>query len=152
MILIAACFDACDGAVARACRGSSQFGFEFDSLADIVSFGVAPSMLIYSSVFHQYELPGLILSSFPLMFAGLRLARFNTKKSNGGKSFFIGLPSPAAACLIVVSFLISYFYNSGFVSARLMLVMTNAVSVLMVSQLKFQRVPFRAIRRASRRA
>lgn len=93
-------FDGCDGRVARLTHTQSEFGVQYDSIADMTAFGVAPALVIY-----QFALSGLGKVGWAAAFiyclgAALRLARFNTNVKVVDKSFFQGLPSPAAAALI----------------------------------------------------
>ncbi|MEK6565926.1 MAG: CDP-diacylglycerol--serine O-phosphatidyltransferase, partial [Bacteroidota bacterium] len=74
-ILLAAAFDSFDGIMARITRSSSQFGVELDSLADVVSFGAAPAFMIYQAHLQTMENWGIIVSSMPLVFGAIRLAR-----------------------------------------------------------------------------
>jgi CDP-diacylglycerol--serine O-phosphatidyltransferase len=108
-ILLAMLFDGFDGRVAKMTNTCSRFGLEFDSLADIVSFGVAPSILIYYFALNQHERLGLLASWFFVLCGGLRLARFNVQADTVQKRDFVGLPIPAAAGLLS-SFV--YLYES----------------------------------------
>ncbi len=99
-ILIAALLDTLDGKLARLTRTSSRFGVEFDSLADIISFGMAPCVLLYTwGVSHlgRLGLAGLFLY---IVCGALRLARFNVQAASVERHDYAGLPIPAAACLI----------------------------------------------------
>ena len=99
-IFIAMLWDGLDGRVARLTNTQSEFGAQYDSMADMISFGVAPALLMY---FWQFSELGKVgwLAAFVYTAAGaLRLARFNTQISNEDKRYFQGLPSPAAAALI----------------------------------------------------
>ncbi|MCK5087939.1 MAG: CDP-diacylglycerol--serine O-phosphatidyltransferase, partial [Melioribacteraceae bacterium] len=97
-IFIAAFFDLIDGLLARLTNSSSKFGVELDSLADVVSFGAAPSFLIYKSYLFQYDFIGILISSLILIFGAFRLARFNVQLENiKTKLDFNGLPIPVAA-------------------------------------------------------
>ncbi|MCI0516114.1 CDP-diacylglycerol--serine O-phosphatidyltransferase [candidate division KSB1 bacterium] len=107
LIILAAVFDTLDGKVARMTKTFSEFGVEFDSLADVVSFGVAPSILIYKLFFFQYEVFGYVLSFLPLLFGSIRLARFNVQISGFEKVGFMGLPIPSAAAGIATFVLLS---------------------------------------------
>ena len=100
LIFVAALFDALDGMVARLTNSSSELGVELDSLSDIVSFGAAPSFLLYSTYFKQFDAVGIVLSSLILIVGGFRLARFNIQLVGFEKSFFLGLPIPSAALTI----------------------------------------------------
>ena len=103
LILAAFAFDFFDGRLARLAGKESRFGREFDSLADIVSFGVAPAFLIYRIVLQEFE-PGWVIAAIYLVCGGIRLARFNVMsaqpaKENGRE--FVGFPIPSAAALVV---------------------------------------------------
>jgi len=103
LILAAFAFDFFDGRVARLTKKESPFGREFDSLADIVSFGVAPAFLIHRIVLHEWRL-GWVIAAVYLVCGGIRLARFNLLSQMGGKKHsgeFIGFPIPSAAALVV---------------------------------------------------
>ncbi|MCK4833906.1 MAG: CDP-diacylglycerol--serine O-phosphatidyltransferase [Gammaproteobacteria bacterium] len=116
-IFIAMILDALDGRVARMTNTQSEFGAEYDSLADMGSFGLAPALVMY-----EWSLSSLVNVSFTLGKLGwlaaflyvasgaLRLARFNTKASNTDKRYFQGLPSPAAAA-VVIGFVWACFDN-----------------------------------------
>lgn len=136
-ILLAAILDALDGGVARKLNAASDFGKEFDSLCDLVAFGVAPAILIW-----QWCLKGSFddfgtLASFLFIAGGAtRLARYNVTMSNEPKSYFVGLPIPAAAgCL---SSIVYAFPNGvlGYLSI-IILFYTIALGGLMVSTFKF---------------
>lgn len=142
MIGLAAVLDALDGKVARITNSSSKFGVEYDSLADVVSFGVAPSVLIYQ--FYFINMPhdiGLVFSFFPLLFGSIRLARFNVQLSGYTKKHFSGLPIPAAAITIGSYILLveKYFYGEAF--PRILIALTAIVSLLMVSNVRYEVFP-----------
>jgi len=113
-IFVAMVFDGLDGRVARLTRTQSAFGAEYDSLADMVSFGVAPALVVYVWALKDFALMksvpmlgpwltsklGWIAAFIYCVCAALRLARFNTMLEVADKRFFQGLPSPAAACLV----------------------------------------------------
>ena len=104
-IFFAMFFDGFDGRVARLTRTQSQFGVELDSLADVVSFGVAPAMLVYKWALAPLGLVGLLVSFMFTACGALRLARFNvlahSTDHSGSSRFFVGLPIPLAAGMIV---------------------------------------------------
>jgi CDP-diacylglycerol---serine O-phosphatidyltransferase len=103
LILLACVFDLLDGRLARLGGNESPFGREFDSLADIVSFGVAPALMVYRIVLHQFERTGWLIASVYVICGALRLARFNclaTANSVSANKEFRGFPIPAAAGLI----------------------------------------------------
>lgn len=141
MILLAAFLDAMDGKIARFTNTSSKFGVEYDSLADVVSFGLAPSLLIYSFFFHKWQMVGLFISFFPLLFGSIRLARFNVQLDGFDKTHFSGLPSPIAAVTLAtyIIFLTEYFPDDVFPKA--LLTLTFVVSILMVSTIRYEILP-----------
>ncbi len=112
-VFIAAFFDGLDGRVARMLKGSTKFGAELDSLSDFVSFGVAPAILLYR--WSLFDLPKFGWFFCLLMSIGMamRLARFNTMLSEEPqpeywKHFFVGVPAPAAAALVMMPLMISF--------------------------------------------
>ncbi len=107
LIFVAMVLDACDGRVARLTGTTSEFGVQYDSLSDLVSFGVAPAMLMYQwSVHLMAEAPmvptrlGWMAAFIYAACTALRLARFNVQVNEVDKAVFIGLPSPAAAGVV----------------------------------------------------
>ena len=113
LIFIAAIIDVFDGKIARKLGTSNDFGREIDSLADLVSFCIVPSLLIFSYYYDLIELSEIIflfLSSFTLIFGAIRLARFNVYDSNSRNNLYIGLPTPANAILVCSLIL---FMNKG---------------------------------------
>lgn len=112
-IIIAAVFDALDGRVARLLRGTSKFGAELDSLSDFVGFGVAPAILIYLWTMQDIgNLGWTLVLLFPVC-AALRLARFNTMTGELEPfvhSFFIGLPTPAGAGIVLLPMILWFQY------------------------------------------
>ena len=107
-IILAILFDMLDGRVARWTNSTSNFGIELDSLADLVSFGVAPAVLMYQMVLYTMHKPGMAISLFYVIAGAIRLARFNAKANSGESSTdFVGLPIPAGAG-ILASFVLSY--------------------------------------------
>jgi CDP-diacylglycerol--serine O-phosphatidyltransferase len=99
-IFIAGIFDAADGRVARMMNAQSKFGAEYDSLSDMVSFGVAPAMVMFSFALSDLGKFGWMMAFIYVACAALRLARFNTMAETADNNFFTGLASPAAAALI----------------------------------------------------
>ena len=103
LILASCVFDLLDGRLARLGGNESPFGREFDSLADIVSFGVAPALMVYRIVLHQFPNAGWVIASLYLICGALRLARFNclaAANSAAANKEFRGFPIPAAAGLV----------------------------------------------------
>src|SRR3990172_7525997 len=110
-ILIAMLFDGFDGKIARLTNSTSRFGVAFDSLADLVSFGVAPGLLIYTWALNGYGKIGWLAVFLFVVCGAMRLARFNVQTSVSDNKFFMGLPIPAAAVLIV-TYLLAYLMVS----------------------------------------
>ena len=142
-IVLAGVFDVLDGVMARITKSSSDFGIEFDSLSDVVSFGVAPSFLIYTLGLNTQEAVGMLISAMPMVFGALRLARFNVQLVGYDKDFFKGLPIPSVA-LTIASYVLT-FYRTGFgirgIEFALLAPMVAVLSLLMVSNLKYDTVP-----------
>jgi CDP-diacylglycerol---serine O-phosphatidyltransferase len=138
LILVAGFFDGVDGKVARLTKTTTRFGLELDSLADVISFGVAPALLMYMWALQPYGRIGWV-SAFVFVACGaLRLARFNVQSGNIDPKRFNGLPIPAAAATVATTVL---FFDRlelnplNFTTA--LLVVTYAISFLMVSSVKF---------------
>ena len=108
MIMLAAFFDFFDGWMARKLKKSSQFGAELDSLSDFISFGLAPSLLINLCYTHELGRIGWTFSLFYIVCAALRLARFNIENTREQSKTFIGIPSPAAAGIVMIPFFMSF--------------------------------------------
>lgn len=141
LIFIAATFDALDGMVARLTNSSSELGVELDSLSDIVSFGAAPSFLLYKTYFYSMDTWGIIISAIPLIAGGFRLARFNIQLVGFSKSFFLGLPIPSSA-LTIASFVLA-FYNDKFPKpiSDFITPLILVLSFLMVSNIRYETLP-----------
>jgi len=138
MIGLAAFLDALDGKVARITNSSSKFGVEYDSLADVVSFGVAPSVLIYQFYFNQLDNVGFLFSFMPLLFGSIRLARFNVELTGFTKTHFKGLPIPAAAITLTSYILLVERYFDGEPFPRVLMALTIIISLLMVSNVRYE--------------
>ncbi|MCX8071278.1 MAG: CDP-diacylglycerol--serine O-phosphatidyltransferase [Candidatus Binatia bacterium] len=138
-ILIANIFDALDGRVARLTRTSTRFGIEYDSLADLVAFGVAPAMLIYCWALEPWGSWGWLAAALYLTCAALRLARFNVQFDSVEKRHFLGLPSPAAAEAIAATVLLFYRFGAYGPTDKhlLLLLVTYGLAALMVSTLPY---------------
>ncbi len=104
-ILIASIFDVLDGWVARMTHTATRFGIEMDSLADVISFGVAPGVLVYTWTLSSFGKVGWLGSFFLVACAALRLARFNVQMGSTEKKHFTGLPTPASALVIATTVL-----------------------------------------------
>jgi CDP-diacylglycerol--serine O-phosphatidyltransferase len=142
-IILAGIFDVLDGMMARITKSSSEFGVEFDSLSDVVSFGVAPSFLVYRLQFHYLDGFGILLASMPMVFGALRLARFNAQLVSYDKDFFKGLPIPASA--ITISAFALAFYRDGRnlnpLEASMLGPMVILLCLLMVSTIRYDTFP-----------
>ena len=138
-ILFGAVLDGFDGKVARLTGTASQFGVEYDSLADDVTFGVAPGMLAYAWQLHQFGRFGLAAAFLFCACAALRLARFNVGVSTTSKRFFVGLPSPACACVMACFVLFMPYYPAVLepILPGLVLVISIIVPLLMVSRVRY---------------
>ena len=141
MIIFAAFLDAMDGKVARFTKTSSKFGVEYDSLADVVSFGMAPSVLIYAFYFFSWKTVGIFISFFPLLFGSIRLARFNVQLVGFSKSHFNGLPSPMAAISLASYIIFVTEYFPGRLFPKILLILTLVTSTLMVSTIRYTVMP-----------
>ncbi len=136
LILLALVFDGLDGRIARMTNTTSQFGVEFDSLADIISFGIAPAMLLYFFIGHEFGRFGILVSALYVIFGAIRLARFNISTAKTDPNVFIGLPIPTAAIFISMWILLFYKYTLEDY-AVILLILTLGVSVLMVSNFRY---------------
>ena len=140
-ILIAVIFDSLDGKIARATNTTSQFGIEYDSLSDLVSFGLAPSLLMYMWVLKPMGRIGWLASFLFATCGALRLARFNAMAEETPSAHFIGLPIPAAAGMIAttVLFCISPRYSIPVSEIPVIfLISIYILSFLMVSTIKYE--------------
>ncbi|MDR1659514.1 MAG: CDP-diacylglycerol--serine O-phosphatidyltransferase [Desulfovibrio sp.] len=99
-LLLAALMDGLDGKVARLTNTASEFGIQYDSLADLAAFGIAPAVLLWQWQLQHFGRTGIAAAFFYTACGALRLARFNASTAAVGKRFFIGLPIPVAACTV----------------------------------------------------
>ncbi|MGE3800534.1 MAG: CDP-diacylglycerol--serine O-phosphatidyltransferase [Candidatus Kapaibacterium sp.] len=144
-IVLSVIFDGLDGAMARLTKTSSEFGVELDSLADVVSFGVAPSYILYAAFFYQWEAVGMVVAGLPAMCGALRLARFNVQLTGFDKDYFLGLPIPAGA-LTTISYLVFHHLSNDAIPPTeirpaLLAIITIGVSLLMVSTIRYDTFP-----------
>ncbi|MBI1821415.1 MAG: CDP-diacylglycerol--serine O-phosphatidyltransferase [Nitrospirae bacterium] len=139
-ILAATIFDTLDGKAARLANATSRFGTEYDSLADLISFGLAPGLLIYSWALHSYNRLGWIAAFLFVVCGALRLARFNVQSTVSDPRYFTGLPIPAAASTVAMMVILdNHILRLGSeVKPVLILVMTYALAFLMVSNIKYR--------------
>jgi CDP-diacylglycerol--serine O-phosphatidyltransferase len=139
-LIIALVFDALDGKIARLTNTTSRFGLEYDSLVDVVSFGVAPGVLIYSWALSARGMFGSAVVFAFVACAALRLARFNAQGSSGDNRFFIGLPVPAAAGVIAALVIFDHHILrlGREVKPLLILIITLVLAFLMVSVIRYR--------------
>jgi CDP-diacylglycerol--serine O-phosphatidyltransferase len=140
MLFIAAVFDTFDGLVARGLGATSEFGKEYDSLADMVTFGAAPAVLVYAWGLHVLGNLGAGIAFLFLASVSLRLARFNVMTGKTDYRYFVGLPSPAGALTIasIVNYAPSPIAEADRRFAIVMIVITAAVAFAMVSPVRYR--------------
>jgi CDP-diacylglycerol---serine O-phosphatidyltransferase len=132
LIFLAALADRFDGMVARKLNIESELGKQLDSMCDIISFGVAPALLIYQGILFEFGAPGSFFTVLYIACGAVRLARFNITENNG---YFTGLPITAAGCLLTLSFLaIPYFPPQFFI------LFTIILSFLMIGTFKLKKI------------
>jgi len=142
-IMVAMLWDALDGRVARLTNTQSAFGAEYDSLSDLVSFGVAPALLVYEWSLSDLGRIGWLAAFIYLTCAALRLARFNTQVGTADKRYFQGLPSPAAAGVIASMIWLKFwnfeYFDIGVVSLSyyIGIAITIICGLLMVSNVRY---------------
>lgn len=138
-ILIAAVLDGLDGRVARLTNTQSAFGAQFDSLSDMVSFGVAPALIVFSWALSSLGEAGWAASFIYISCAALRLARFNVQLGTVDKRFFVGLQSPVAAGLVTFAVWVGYRYNVQITPliAFGTAVLTAFTGILMISNFRY---------------
>lgn len=142
-IIIAAIFDTMDGIIARLLDSSSRFGVELDSLSDVVSFGAAPSFLVYKAYAYQFDAIGIIISSFLLIAGAMRLARFNILIGDlKTKGDFTGLPIPLSA-LTISTLIYSYYKDKEIIEPYNYFIFPLVIilSFLMVSKIRYRALP-----------
>ncbi|TMA97383.1 MAG: CDP-diacylglycerol--serine O-phosphatidyltransferase [Deltaproteobacteria bacterium] len=138
-IILANILDGIDGYAARLTKTVSRFGVEFDSLADVVSFGVAPAVLVYLWALVPWQTWGWLAACTYVVCGALRLSRFNVQAQGVSKSHFVGLPIPAAAQMIT-STVILYYYLGGEGSPNrhvTLLLVIYGLAALMVSSVPY---------------
>jgi CDP-diacylglycerol---serine O-phosphatidyltransferase len=131
MVIIGMLLDGLDGRVARMLNTQSEFGKELDSLSDVISFGVAPAIIMYASVFKNAGPEGWFLTAIFPICGALRLARFNVRSGEPG--YFIGLPITAAGGILATMALYNEYVENQYVLMLAMLFL----SYLMISQIKY---------------
>jgi CDP-diacylglycerol--serine O-phosphatidyltransferase len=137
-VLVSSIFDGLDGKVARLTGTSSKFGVEYDSLADLVAFGVTPGLLMYSWALKPFGRLGWLAAFLFVVCGALRLARFNVQVNTVESKRFVGLPIPAAASMVSATVLL--FYHFGWPSSYkklAILLLLYFLAFLMVSNVKY---------------
>lgn len=151
-IVVAAVFDSLDGRLARLTRSTSKFGAEYDSLCDLVSFGVAPGVLLYQWALSPFGRLGWIACFLFVACSALRLARFNVQATVVEKNYFQGLPTPMSAGIVASSVLAFQDLEMEPLGNPGLLLMTILLAVVMVSNFRYrsfkdldlkERLPFR---------
>ncbi|MBI5027065.1 MAG: CDP-diacylglycerol--serine O-phosphatidyltransferase [Nitrospirae bacterium] len=137
-ILIANIFDGLDGWIARLTHSTTRFGIELDSLSDLVAFGIAPAVLIYTWALYPFGRVGWGAAFLFVICGALRLARFNIQMGSTESKAFTGMPIPGAAA-VIASFVLFYIDNWGRLMGKnyLILALTFILAILMVSTLKY---------------
>ena len=137
-IFVALVLDGMDGRVARLTNTQTAFGAEYDSLSDMVAFGLAPSLVIYVWSLSTLGKLGWLAAFVYTAGAALRLARFNTQVGTADKRYFQGLPSPAAAAVIAGSVWVAVEHDiSGSEVSYLACLLTGITGLLMVSNFRY---------------
>ncbi len=155
-LFVAMIMDGMDGRVARLTHTTSDFGVQYDSLSDLISFGLAPSLVVYQWSLAAWGKPGWLAAFIYAAATALRLARFNTQAGSADKRYFQGLPSPAAAAVIA-----GMIWSGDFLGLRdqagiifVTFPITVLTGILMVSNIRYEsfkdldlhgRVPFVAV-------
>lgn len=142
-VILSALCDALDGFMARLTNSASDFGVELDSLADVSSFGVAPTVFVYVLFLHDFGGLGMIIAALQLLFGALRLARFNVQLVGYTKEYFSGMPIPLSA-LIIVTF--TMFFGPERIQSEIMLqyayiVLVVVNATLMISTIRYPVFP-----------
>ncbi len=139
-IAVAAALDGIDGRMARFLKSTSRFGAELDSITDFLNFGVAPAILLYVWALGELKSVGWMAALVFAICAALRLARFNvaldaTDKPDWHASFFVGVPAPAGAMIVMLPIYVEFVaIPHGFLTAPVVLLYTVAIGLLLVSK------------------
>lgn len=137
-LVVAAVFDTFDGLVARLMNATSEFGKEYDSLADVVTFGAAPALLVHAWALHQWDRLGGGIAFLFLVAGSLRLARFNISTAKTDHRYFVGLPIPAGALTLaaIINYAPQPVQDRRF--AAVMLIVTAGLAFAMVSTIRYR--------------
>lgn len=137
-IVVAAIFDQLDGRVARSMNATSRFGAEYDSLSDLVSFGLAPGLMLFLWSLEPFGRVGWLASFFYVACGALRLARFNVQSGSVEKAYFQGLPIPMAAGIVASSVLAFQDLELDATRSWTLLAMTFLLGFVMVSNFRYR--------------
>jgi CDP-diacylglycerol--serine O-phosphatidyltransferase len=150
-ILVAAVLDGLDGRIARMTQTTSAFGVQYDSLSDLIAFGLAPGIVVFLWALKPFGRFGWVAAFLYVVCGALRLARFNVQVGQVDPNYFVGLPIPAAAT--IVSTTILFVYQMGGIGSTgylLILILIYFLSFLMVSNLSYP--SFKGLKLAERRS
>jgi len=136
-IIIAAAFDAVDGRIARLTRSVSRFGEQYDSLVDMVSFGIAPAMLAYLAFLQPFGRWGWLATFLYIICVALRLARFNVQLKFIESKYFQGLPSPPSATMLATTVILLHSLGIADIKNSAMPLITCVLALLMVSTIRY---------------
>jgi CDP-diacylglycerol--serine O-phosphatidyltransferase len=138
-VLVAMVFDGLDGRIARLTKTSSKFGVEYDSLADLVAFGVAPGVLAYCWALEPWQAWGWLAAALYVTCGALRLARFNVRSESADTTHFVGLPIPAASAVVATTVLMDNFLGGegGTTKQIPLLLLIYTLAGLMVSNIRY---------------
>ena len=137
-ILLSAILDALDGKVARMTGTTSKFGVELDSLADVIAFGVAPGVLMYTWALKPFGKLGWLAAFLYVVCGALRLARFNVQVNTVEAKRFVGMPIPAAACIVATCVLLFFeLGGTGTIKMFSVVLLVFLLAFLMVSNVKY---------------
>ena len=137
LIIVAAVLDGLDGRIARLTGATSDFGVEFDSLADMVSFGVAPALLAYKWALEPLGRTGWLVAFLFVVCAAMRLARFNLQIGTADRRFFAGLPTPSAAGVLACVVFAAPQPQETRLFAVPVIALVCALGLLMISRLRY---------------
>lgn len=138
-ILISALMDSLDGKVARLTNTASDFGVQYDSLADLVAFGLAPAVLLWHWQLYTFGRVGIAVAFIYTACGALRLARFNITTYTMGKRFFMGVPIPVAGCTLTTFIFFSRLFSDPdhIIISWCALIMVACCGLLMVSRARY---------------
>ncbi|ADH99899.1 CDP-diacylglycerol--serine O-phosphatidyltransferase [Salisediminibacterium selenitireducens] len=131
LICAAAVFDRFDGKVARKMNIESEMGKQLDSLCDLISFGLAPALLIFQSTLVEFGVAGSLATVIFIACGAIRLARFNVSEQSG---YFVGLPITGAGCILTITYLLQ-----GVIEPHIFMFIILTLSVLMISSFRVRK-------------